>query len=103
MRCELEIPAKLSRLRIQRDYGIRIQVVAPSFVAVVIGARITRGPVDKIRRRIVGAREPGINATMLNRFADPRFRQRPTGTGHRPESPPPLAAGSFVCVDESTR
>src|SRR5258706_16248775 len=103
MRCELEIPAKLSRLRIQRHHGIRVQVVALSFVAVVVGTWIPSRPVDKIRRRIVGAREPGINAAMLNRFPDPRFRQRLAGSGHGPESPSPLSGRSSVRIDESTR
>ena len=66
VRGELVVPLQLAAGRIEREEAVRIQVVADALIAVVVRSGIARRPEQRIGVRIVGAREPGIAAAMLD-------------------------------------
>ncbi len=99
---ELEMPAELAGLRIQREHGIGIQVVARPPAAVGIGIRIARGPEQRAGLGIVAARQPrGSTALVELGITFPCFRSRLSRRGHGPEAPC-LPAGLDVIRRDKT-
>ena len=58
MRRELEVPAQLATVDVERDQGARIKVVAFTGFAVPVGRGIPRSPVDESQRGIVRTGQP---------------------------------------------
>src|SRR5262249_57828778 len=102
VRCELVMPLELAGVRIERDYGGAVEVVALALVAVIVGAWVTGGPVQQLDLGVVGSGEPGGGAAVLDRPAHPGLRSRLAPRGDRPEPPGMLACGSLVGVHKST-
>src|ERR1700733_1062008 len=100
MRGELEIPFQLSGIRIERNYGTRIEVVAWTLVIVEVRRRIPRAPVDQVQLGIIGAVIPGSGAGAFRSADPPGFRSRLSRPGSGPEAPQPLAGLRIVGVEK---
>ena len=98
---ELVVPLQLSGNRFERYHRSCVEIVALALIAVIVGAGIAGRPIEQLGLRIVGAREPGGPAPVLDGPPDPRFRPRLAARGNRPEPPRPFAGRSFVSVQES--
>ena len=70
---------------------VRVQVVAEALAAVVVRARIAGRPVERVEIGVVGAREPGGRARVLDVLALPGLRSRLASLRHGPEAPHLLA------------
>ena len=85
VRRELKVPAKLARLRVERDNRVGIQVVSLTAAAIGVGIRVSRGPEERPRLRIVAAGQPRRTATLRRdrrlpstfRTPAPLARERP--------------------------
>src|SRR5438067_625638 len=95
------MPAQLAGVAVQRDYGARIEIVAFTSVAVVIGAGVAGSPIHQVELGIVGAGDPGRRAAGLPALARPGFVPRLARTGDSPETPHVLAGLCVVRVEES--
>src|SRR5262249_46819063 len=84
---ELVIPSERAGLALEREHGVRVEVVALAVVAVVLLARIPRRPVDEIEHRVIAAREPGGRAAVLDVLAAPGLGARLAAPGDAPEAP----------------
>src|SRR5262245_30884347 len=102
MRRELVVPPPPPRLRIEREHGGTVQIVAFALITVVIGTGVARGPVEQLRLRVVGPRQPRRGAPMRDRAANPRLRPRFARRGHRPEPPDAFARRGAVGVEKSS-
>jgi len=63
VRSELEVPAQLTGLQVERENAVRIKIIALAFAAIGIGIRVAGGPVEGVGIRVVTAGEPGGTAT----------------------------------------
>ena len=79
----LEVPLEPSSRGIQREDRVGVEIVAVPLAAVVVGTRIARRPVERLERRIVGARQPRGAAAMFD-VASPSMCPSPA----RPASAP---------------
>src|SRR5436190_22305206 len=95
------MPARLAGLDVDRDERARIEIVALARIAVPVGTRIARAPVEQLQRRIVRAGEPRRAAAVHPAVAGPRLAARLAGRRYRPEAPPRLAAPRVVRVEEA--
>src|SRR5437867_314867 len=83
----LVMPSQLARLGLQREHGIRVEVVPLPFVSVVIRTRVSRGPIEQVRLRVVGPGQPRCAASMQERRAFPCFRQGLSRRRNGPKTP----------------
>src|SRR5438309_7206704 len=68
----LEVPLEIAVVRIERQDGRRVEVVARARLApVVVRRRVGRAPVDEVQGRVVGARHPAAAAPELPGVAAP--------------------------------
>ena len=91
MRRELVVPFQFAGLNIQRDHGIRVEVVAFALISIVIRTGIPHLPIQQLQFRIVRTGEPGSSPGMRNAFSVPRFRSGFSCGGDGPETPGLLA------------
>ena len=96
----LEVPAQLTRVRVEGDDGARVEVVSGSDVAVPIGRGIADRPVQEVEVVIVRSREPGRSPAGLPGVALPGLAARFSRRRDRVETPDTLAGGGVVGVDE---
>ncbi len=80
-------PLQLSRIRIQGDHGLGVQVIALAHVAIEIGRGIAGSPVNQVELGIVAAREPGVAAGGLPGISGPGFGAGLAGLGDHVPSP----------------
>ena len=73
---KLVIPFQLAGIRIERDHGTAIEIVAPALVAVPVRTGISDAPISQVEIRIVGTRHPHGSAPSLPRIASPGFVAR---------------------------
>src|SRR5437016_4716315 len=97
MRRELVMPLQFPCVRIEREDGVGIQIVAAAFIAVIVGAWISGGPIEQVRDRVVASGKPRGHAAVLGRLAIPRLRARTAWQRHCPELPGTLSRGQSVC------
>ena len=100
---ELKKPLHLSRIRIQRDHGFGVEVIAFAHVAIEIGRWIAGSPVNQVELGIVAAGQPGVAAGRLPGIAGPGFRAGLAGFGDHVPSPEPLAGGGVISVQPAVQ
>src|SRR5712664_4156217 len=98
---KLKIPFELSRLRLKREQGITVEIVARAPLAAVRRRRIARGPKSSIGRGIVSPRDPRGRASDFPRVAFPRFMSRLAGTRDGVEAPFAFACRGVVRINEA--
>ena len=102
MRRELKVPAKLARLRVERDNRVRIQIVSLTSAAIGVGIRISGRPEERPGFRIVAARQPGRTATLFEiGISLPRFGARLFTRGHGPETPGLTPRLDVICGEKA--
>src|SRR5579863_7436028 len=84
---ELEMPLKLTGIRIQREHAVAVQIVALALAAEVTRRRISRRPIQEIQFRIIGTCDPGGRTPGLPGISTPRFMAWLTGSWHCIKSP----------------
>src|SRR6185369_248348 len=99
----LEVPAVFTRLRVERDDRIGIQVVARAHGAVEVGPRIARGKVEKAELGIDRRRLPNRSAAVLPDLAvlRPRLVAALARGWDRVERPDQLAGLRVECLHPS--
>ncbi len=70
----LSVPLQLARLRIERDDGIRVQIVSFALVSVIVGRRVADSPIQRIGLLVVSAGQPAASTTGIARVAGPAIR-----------------------------
>src|SRR6266446_5043587 len=103
VRRELVGPPQCSGLRVQGHHTRCMEVVAFTVISVEVRARITDCPVHQSEAGIVGARQPGCAAAMVDRIPNPGFRALLASEWNRVESPGTLAARDLVGIHKSAR
>src|SRR5437660_468424 len=98
---ELEMPFQLARLWIESKQRVAVEIVARSAFAAIRRRRIPRRPERRVRRGIVGPRDPRWRAADFPRFSLPAFMPGLSRTGNRIEPPFARARRSIIGVDES--
>jgi hypothetical protein len=96
------MPLQFSRVRIQRDDAVAVEVVAFAIVAVPIGPGITDAPIRQIQFGIVRTGQPDRGASGFPRVPLPRFEAGFAGSGHEIEAPRFVAGGDVKRGEEST-
>src|SRR5882672_328132 len=91
MRRELEVPLEPTRVGIQREYTIGIEIIAGPWTAIEIRCRITRAPIQRVEFGVVGSRHPSGAAAPQIRIAWPAFRAGLARAWNGPEAPGQLA------------
>jgi len=86
VRRELVVPLQLAGTRIEGYDGMSVEVVAFAFITVVVGTRISSGPIQEPRFGIVRAGEPRRATAVLEGTADPGFRARFAACWDRPKT-----------------
>src|SRR5581483_6780942 len=94
-------PLELAGLRVEREHGGAVEIVAFALIAVIVGAGIAGGPVEQTGFRIICAGEPRGCAAMLCRGAVPGLKAWFAGRRDCPEAPHMLASGRFISVQKS--
>src|SRR6202012_750724 len=94
-------PFQFTRIRIERQNAIGVQVVSLAVVAVVVVARIAGWPEQRFGLRVVNACEPSDRAPMLDSPAMPGIGRAIAGRRYRPEAPYLLAGGLIECGQKS--
>src|SRR5207245_1764470 len=97
----LEVPFLRAGIRIESDQAVRIEIVALAHIAVPVGSRIPRTPVDGVALRIVSARHPGGGGPGFPALAFPGFVPRLALGGDGVEAPQPLAGLGVIAIDKS--
>ena len=64
VRRELEVPAQLPGVGVERHHRAGVEVVARPLGPVVVGTRVAGAPVDQVQLRVVRARQPGRGAAV---------------------------------------
>ena len=101
VRRELIVPAQLSGLRVEREDGIRVQVVALPLAAVGVRIRISRRPEQRVGLGVVGPGQPRRAAALFEIDAPlPRIGRRLAAGRHGPETPGLLAGVDAVRREE---
>src|SRR5438552_3186624 len=95
------MPARLAGLDVDRDERARVEIVALARIAVPVGTRIARAPVEQLQRGIVRAGQPRRAAAVHPAVAGPRLAAGFAGRWHREEAPDLLAGLRIVRVEES--
>src|SRR5882672_2565683 len=98
---KLKIPFEFSRLRIESEQGITVEIVARAPLAAIRRRRIAGGPKNSIGRGIVSPRDPRGRASDFPRVAFPRFMSRLARTRNSVEAPLAFACRGVVRVNES--
>ena len=103
VRRELKVPAKLARLRVERDNRVRIQVVSLTAAAIGVRVRVSSRPEERPRLRIVAAWQPRRTAALLEiGISLPRFRARLSTLGHGPETPRLIPRLDVICGEKAS-
>src|SRR5260370_30548247 len=97
----MKIPAQLSRLDLQRDNAIGVEIVALAIVTIGIRIRISSRPVECFGLRIVRAGEPRRSSAHFDSVALPGFEARCTAARNSPEPPAKLTGWRLVCANEA--
>src|SRR5437660_11410233 len=98
---ELEMPFQLARLWIESKQRVAVEIVARSAFAAIRRRRIPRHPERRVRRGIVGPRDPRWRAADFPRFSLPASMPRLSRTRTRIEPPLSRARRSSIGVGES--
>src|SRR6267378_8104298 len=98
---KLKIPFEFSRLRIESEQGITVEIVARAPLAAIRRRRIAGGPKNSIGRGIVSPRDPRGRASDFPRVAFPSFMSRLAGTRDGVEAPFAFACRGVVCINEA--
>src|SRR4029077_12977352 len=111
-RRELIVPLQFSRVRVERDDRIGVEVVAGPLLAVVIRADVADAPVRQIQLRSGGAGQPNRSAAVfprvgiakafaLRRTALPRVRSLFAWRRNRVEAPRLFSCRHVIRGNES--
>ena len=100
VRRELEVPAHLARVPVEREHRVGVQVVAQPHLAAVVGAGVAGAPVDQVQLRIVRACDPGRRAARAPRVAQPGLVVGMVRSRDRVRPPRALAGLGVVRVQE---
>ena len=87
MRSKLKIPPEFSRIGVQRQHAVGIEVVPRARAAIEIRRGIAGAPINCIEFRIVRAGHPRGAAAALVQFAGPARGAKLAWPGNRPELP----------------
>src|SRR5262249_23165741 len=98
---ELEEPLHRSRVGIESDERVRVEIVAEPVGAVHLRTGIARAPVERVELRIVGAGYPRRRAAPLPRIALPGLDALLAVSRNRRAPPRALAGFGVVSVEES--
>src|SRR6267143_648250 len=99
---KLKIPFEFSRLRIESEQGITVEIVARAPFAAIRRRRIAGGPKSSIGRGIVSPRNPRRRASDFPRVAFPRFMSRLARTRDSVKAPFAVAGPGIIRLHEST-
>src|SRR5215471_21160554 len=92
VRRELKMPSELTVIGINRQYRVGEEIVALARPAIVVGAWISRPPVQQVQERIVRSGYPCRCTARLPAIPGPSCMSRLAWPGHCPE-PPRTPAG----------
>ena len=98
---ELEMPAELAAVRVERQQRIGVQVVAFADFPVPVRAGVAGSPINEVQLRVVGAGDPGRGGAAFPTVPRPSLVAGLAGAGHGPETPGALAALRVVGVEEA--
>ena len=98
---ELKIPFELSRVWIQRQQRIAVEIVARASFPAIRRRRIAGGPKSSVGSGIVSPRDPRWRPSDFPGFAFPRFMSRLARTRDRVEAPFALAGRGIIRVNEA--
>src|SRR5439155_26477043 len=96
VRRELVVPLQLARIGVERDNGVRVEIVAGiPRAAIPPRVGIAGSPEGQVRLRIIRAGHPDGCASVLPRIAGPRVMTWLSRLRNGLE-PPPLASGAHI-------
>src|SRR5439155_12912365 len=101
VRRELKVPLEPSRVRIERDDAVRIEIVARPLIRVPVRTGIADSPIHQIQIGIVRSGQPDRRTTVLPVVALPRLVARLVRARNRVEAPGFATGLRVICGDEA--
>src|SRR5262249_26947947 len=96
VRRELEVPADLAGVCVDRDQGAAVKVVALPAFAVIVGTRVAGAIEQQVLLGVVGTGGPDARSADLPRVALPGAEVLVAGAGNREGTPGTLAGLRLV-------
>src|SRR5437867_31063 len=98
------MPLQLARVRVKRNDGTGVEIVAGAIVAIPVGPRVSNSPVRQVEVGIVRSCDPDGSTTVLPGIAvgRPGFVARFAGAGDRIEAPRFFSGLCIIGRDEAT-
>src|SRR2546422_10251680 len=104
VRCELEMPLPLAGIGVQRDHGVREEIVAGSADgAVDLRSWISDRPIQSVKAGIIRSGQPHRTGAGFPTVPCPGVVAEFTRSGNRVPAPDALTARRIVRVHKTTR